>query len=101
MITIILVPLAGFIAVWLAIGRGPNWPAITTYWVLVTLKNIGDMLRLQNEQWRQEQADRTLHELVEARKELLKIKQRSGYQPTQEKPEWTGGTVESDGRISQ
>lgn len=35
--------ISGFIAGNLLAGNGPIWPAITLYWILVTVKLFGDI----------------------------------------------------------
>lgn len=44
MFSIALAIVSAFIAGNLLIGNGPVWPAITLYWVIVTIKNFKDLL---------------------------------------------------------
>jgi len=37
--------IAGYVWANLAAGNGPVWPAITMYWVVLTLKNAVDLWR--------------------------------------------------------
>ena len=39
---ILLMIISGYVAVNLLLGNGPRWPAITLYWVVLTIKNALD-----------------------------------------------------------
>lgn len=43
--TILLALIAAIVAGGLLTGFGPIWPAITLYWVVVTVKNVHDICK--------------------------------------------------------